>query len=219
MGDGLIHIAIVCEDHESSRYFVSQVASDPLRFSFYNSLGELQMALNRLERMPTGMVIDLDLSVSSTTQERVFLKETLEKKFATAFFNLSTGRKFSLSDPRNFESWKRFIQMCRSTTEGDLRRHPRVKTYVPILVSWDGGHRPLKAFTGDMSEGGCFVMSPDSPMLGTEVEIDFNAGAQKMVGRVAWVRPLKAKSDVPPGFGIEIRFRKESERQAFAALV
>jgi hypothetical protein len=86
----------------------------------------------------------------------------------------------------------------------DRRAHPRIKCTNSVEVYPNNQTAPIRARTGDLSLGGCFVEMPNPLPKGTEIRI------------ALWVKDTKlwAKGKVvtsTPGYGIGVQFIEMAE--------
>jgi len=86
----------------------------------------------------------------------------------------------------------------------DRRAHPRFKTTNSVEMHPNGQVAPIRARTGDMSLGGCFVEMPNPLAKGTPLKI------------AIWIRDIKIWAEAKvitstPGFGIGIQFLQMSD--------
>jgi PilZ domain len=79
------------------------------------------------------------------------------------------------------------------------RQHPRFKASVPVELRRPGQASPLRAQTGDISLGGCYVEMTSTQALAREVEITLWIGEEKVVARGVVVSSH-------PSFGNGIKF-------------
>jgi len=86
----------------------------------------------------------------------------------------------------------------------ERRRHPRVRTANSVELYPAGQSSPIRARTGDISLGGCFVDMPNPLPKGTTLRIGVWINEVKL-----WANALVVTST--PGFGIGIRFSEISD--------
>jgi c-di-GMP-binding flagellar brake protein YcgR len=60
---------------------------------------------------------------------------------------------------------------AQSTDGKDRRRHPRIKTQVPVEFKTAADSPPLRASTAEISLGGCYIESMFTLGLGTKVSM------------------------------------------------
>ena len=61
------------------------------------------------------------------------------------------------------------------TIEKDGRRYPRFKAPKPVLVAWMRGTEKHVSRVENLAMGGLFVYTQDSPLVGTSLQLLFNA--------------------------------------------
>jgi len=91
-------------------------------------------------------------------------------------------------------------------TAHDRRAHPRVKCANSVEVYPNNETTPIRARTGDMSLGGCFIEMSNPLPKGTEMRL------------AVWVKETKlwAKGKVitsTPGYGIGVQFTEMAEQE------
>jgi len=84
-----------------------------------------------------------------------------------------------------------------------VSRAPRKKC--PVSIRWGIDVPNKDAATGDLSESGLFLITPEPPEPGTSVRIQIRneTCTLPLNGRVVWARK-SADSDSPPGMGIHL---------------
>ena len=84
------------------------------------------------------------------------------------------------------------------------RKHPRFRAALPVELRQPGVATPVRAQTGDISAGGCYVEMTSTQKVSKEVEVILWIGQEKVLTRGVVV------SD-HPAFGNGIRFTEASD--------
>lgn len=84
------------------------------------------------------------------------------------------------------------------------RQHPRYKAALPIELRSEGASSPLRAQTGDICLGGCYVEMTSTQKISREVEITIWVGQEKVQARGVIVSNH-------PSFGNGIKFTHVEE--------
>jgi hypothetical protein len=79
------------------------------------------------------------------------------------------------------------------------REHPRFKAALPVELRQPGASAPLRAQTGDICLGGCYVEMSSTQQVSREVEITLWIGQEKVLARGVVVSNH-------PSFGNGIKF-------------
>jgi hypothetical protein len=84
------------------------------------------------------------------------------------------------------------------------RQHPRFKAAVPVELRGPGASSPLRAQTGDISLGGCYVEMTSTQAVSKEVEVTLWIGDTKVQAHGVVVSNH-------PSFGNGIKFTQVAE--------
>jgi hypothetical protein len=90
-------------------------------------------------------------------------------------------------------------------TYAKQRRYPRYKAALPVELRQPGGNVPVRAQTGDIGLGGCYVEMTSTQQVSKELEIILWVGQDKVVARGVVVSNH-------PAFGNGIKFTQVSEQ-------
>jgi len=85
------------------------------------------------------------------------------------------------------------------------RRYPRFKAALPVELRQPGGNIPVRAQTGDIGLGGCYVEMTSTQQVAKEVDVILWIGQEKVVARGVVVSNH-------PAFGNGIKFTQVSEQ-------
>jgi len=85
------------------------------------------------------------------------------------------------------------------------RKHPRFKAALPVELRQPGIDMPVRAQTGDIGLGGCYVEMTSTQQVSQEVEIILWVGQEKVVARGVVVSNH-------PAFGNGIKFTQVTEK-------
>jgi len=85
------------------------------------------------------------------------------------------------------------------------RQHPRFKVALPVELRQPGVNVPLRAQTGDIGLGGCYVEMTSTQQVSKEVEVILWVGQEKVVARGVVVSNH-------PAFGNGIKFTDVSDQ-------
>ena len=85
------------------------------------------------------------------------------------------------------------------------RRYPRFKASIPIELRQTGVNVPVRAQTGDIGLGGCYVEMTSTHQVSKEVEVILWVGQEKVVAHGVVVSNH-------PAFGNGIKFTQVSEQ-------
>jgi len=85
------------------------------------------------------------------------------------------------------------------------RQHPRFKVALPVELRQPGVNVPVRAQTGEISLGGCYVEMTSTQQVSKEVEIILWVGQEKVVARGVVVSNH-------PAFGNGIKFTQVSDQ-------
>lgn len=106
------------------------------------------------------------------------------------------------------------------TNVRERRRAPRVELETAVNLFSDSNF--FTGFTGDISEGGVFVVAYELQPVGTEVSVELGlpGGHEiKANGVVRWVRDPRDPTQVAPGMGIEFESLTDEDRAVIAEFV
>jgi hypothetical protein len=84
------------------------------------------------------------------------------------------------------------------------RQHPRFKAALPVELRQAGASSPVRAQTGDICMGGCYVEMTSTQQVSKEVEITLWLGQEKVVAKGVVVSNH-------PSFGNGIKFTQVPE--------
>ncbi len=84
------------------------------------------------------------------------------------------------------------------------RQHPRFKAALPVELRQPGVSSPVRAQTGDICLGGCYVEMSSTQQVSKEVEITLWVGHEKVVAKGVVVSSH-------PAFGNGIKFTQVPE--------
>jgi hypothetical protein len=84
------------------------------------------------------------------------------------------------------------------------RKYPRFKAALPVELRQRGGSVPVRAQTGDIGLGGCYVEMTSTQQVSKEVEVVLWVGQEKVVARGVVVSNH-------PAFGNGIKFTQVSD--------
>jgi len=84
------------------------------------------------------------------------------------------------------------------------RKHPRFRAALPVELRQPGVNMPVRAQTGDICLGGCYVEMPSTQKVSKEVEVVFWVGQEK-------VRTRGVVVSNHPAFGNGIKFTDVSD--------
>jgi hypothetical protein len=84
------------------------------------------------------------------------------------------------------------------------RQHPRFKAALPVELRQAGASSPVRAQTGDICMGGCYVEMTSTQQVSKEVEITLWIGQEKVVAKGVVVSNH-------PSFGNGIKFTQVPE--------
>ena len=86
---------------------------------------------------------------------------------------------------------------------------------VEIEIDLSSDHNFWSGFTADMKEGGVFVATHQSVVLGERVVVQMNLPFEEepiiATGRVSWTRPFRPDSEVPPGYAVQFDSIEDDE--------
>lgn len=85
------------------------------------------------------------------------------------------------------------------------RKYPRFKAKLPVELRQPGGNVPVRAQTGDICLGGCYVEMTSTHQVSKEVEVILWVGQEKVIARGVVVSNH-------PAFGNGIKFTHVSEQ-------
>ena len=127
----------------------------------------------------------------------------------------------SSATPDATESYSPKI-LLRSKPADDRRDCARRSYYVGVHIAGDA--EVSFGLSGNISEGGIFVVTRDPPPLSARVELEFllkDTSASLIVeGEVRWVRRQWTEEEaLPPGFGVEFDELKSTQRDVLAKLL
>ena len=102
----------------------------------------------------------------------------------------------------------------------DRRRAPRVDYKVKVAL-----HTPdnfYVGFTGNISEGGLFIVTEVPQPIGSRIKVSFKLPDMKqevqVEGEVRWIREAGA-SELPPGMGIKFLNLPEGAKRAIEKFI
>jgi hypothetical protein len=84
------------------------------------------------------------------------------------------------------------------------RKHPRFKAALPVELRQPGGKVPVRAQTGDIGLGGCYVEMTSTHPVSSELDVILWVGQEKVVARGVVVSNH-------PAFGNGIKFTQVSK--------
>lgn len=85
------------------------------------------------------------------------------------------------------------------------RQHPRFRVALPVELRQSGVNVPVRAQTGDIGMGGCYVEMTSTQQVSKEVEVILWVGQEKVVARGVVVSNH-------PAFGNGIKFTEVSDQ-------
>jgi len=85
------------------------------------------------------------------------------------------------------------------------RQHPRFKVALPVELRQPGVNVPVRALTGDIGMGGCYVEMTSTQQVSKEVDVILWVGQEKVVARGVVVSNH-------PAFGNGIKFTQVSDQ-------
>jgi len=88
----------------------------------------------------------------------------------------------------------------------ERRAHPRFKSVNSVEIYSDKQNAPIRARTGDLSLGGCFIEMPNPLPKGTDIKAALWVRDSKL-----WVRARVITST--PGYGIGVQFTEISDQE------
>lgn len=142
--------------------------------------------------------------------------QQLAKQFDPAYYanrDLGSFAEILAEIHLAFRQALKALSDSRTTTSSRLGRQFRRRSerllfrgsIYACCVSWE---KALKVVTEDLSDGGLFLITPQSAKIGETVvmEMQTKAGPLQLVGTVAWMRPASEaeRSGREPGFGVRL---------------
>jgi hypothetical protein len=185
-----VHLGLVCSDFELRHRLLRELATPQLTLHGFESLSEYRSSAP--QRAPiTGLLIDLETSLRASTEDKGFLRESMGRKFPILEFVEAPAPA----------AWAAFLrELVDSAADG--RRHPRRRRILKAFARFED-RGPLRCFTTDLSEGGCFVVSTEDLQPGAELEIELPQLSNAVPARVVWARPWDSVDNQFPGFGLK----------------
>ena len=211
-----IKIGLVAAEQEKINTCLRLVNDPQVEVCAFRSLKQLRSEKDLLPTL-SGLVLDLETTLSASTQEKDFIRELRRfSKFPVLETALPQNAQSEGPHSNILPKLRSFLELAESyaAKETNKRVHPRHTRVVKvrILSSLQSGSPVTKAITADISEGGCFIVSFHDWSNVEEVFIEFNDSGVIIPSQIAWKRTWEQSANKFPGFGAQFLNLDEKSR-------
>ncbi len=212
-----VRVALVCQEGEARRAYISAVQTIGAHVDTASSFSELHKLF--CENSYNGVMVDLKAKLKASQNEKDLIQDLLEQfPMSQLKFEEKTGTVRSLNFGRASDSQtvEAFInEECRLFPARPIRASARKKIYFNAIISKTGDFSEAgstRTVTMNVSQGGCFIYSTDHWEIGDKVMIILKGlDDQKPIsGEVRWQISWGETMQIP---GIGVKFEDISAGQ------
>ena len=220
-------IALIVSSPATEVLFRRNFPNSRIEFHVFRSFAEYKLrAMNDFSF--SGVVIDLQTSLLASTDEKTIAREiesaakpsvkigVLENDNDIENITASASAEAPLVGEATTaqKNWTQFLDRIESHPVSlNLRTHPRKDFILRAEIVHPTLQHPQRAFTADLSHGGCFIVTPED-WRGTKIlQIDFPDLGIRIPCRVAWERDWSTLRNEFPGFGAQFISLSAEHRQ------
>jgi hypothetical protein len=206
----ILGLAVLSPRVEALSFLGEKLAvREPVRWEHYQSVDEFRLAESNATTCVSGVILDLDLELSLSQDHKDYLRSRVERFYPV--FRLQLVEHIGSVSTQAEHRWRAFLDAVRIKKLRDQRVHPRTRAFVPTTVELASGR--VDCFTADLSLGGAFLVSLTPPAAGQNVRLRVQGVPEPVMARVVWSRPLKARSNQMPGFGVQFEWSASQQQR------
>ncbi|MCP4146534.1 MAG: PilZ domain-containing protein [bacterium] len=199
-------VVIISKNKESLALYEEQLAQyDEFNIECYSSGSEF-LENTSPQNLFTGFLIDLRTTIKASFEEKELYTEIFNS-FPAIRISHSIDKKTikgsigtnNLSNKELFDCLKK---ECNLFKPRGIRRQQRKELFLNLNVT--AGDQLIKTNSGDLSKGGCFIITNHEVKIGAPISVVINELLipTPIKGVVKWVLPWGRSSHHLPGFGI-----------------
>ncbi len=224
----LLRIALISR-HENICGFYKDLLSrrENTILETYAGIDELKKGCR--EKQYAGLIVDMWTHIGSANTDKEFVY-ALDKIFPILYIG-DDHRKPSRLDPsegwlmarqREIKILEDFIQaQCRGMKPRGIRSGLRRSIFFNAHVQFSGQEKSFKTNTWNISQNGCFIISPMEQQCDDPVWLTITDLPDKttIAGVIRWSKPWGSDFRSLPGAGIAFKELSQAQNQALAALL
>ncbi len=218
-----LRLAIISRE-DNNRYQCSKLLYnyDDVITEIYESFEKFRE--NSDEKQYSGIIVDLHTIIISSYREKEFFYslskgipiltiDSGEEDFKMGFY---LKGKYIIDKPQATNLIDYFIyEICAKNAPRKIRRYSRKEIYLNVILSTNNGGEKKRTNLLNLSEGGCFIIAPNSKEEYKSKNIEFiiNDLEDKtpIIGEIKWVIRWGEIFSKLPGYAVE--FKKISKNQ------
>ncbi|MGD2089234.1 MAG: PilZ domain-containing protein [Candidatus Aminicenantes bacterium] len=223
-------VLIVDNEERKSLYNASLTNYKNVSIERFKSASEFRDSIYQ-EKNYSGFIIDLRTLIRTKPGDKSFLYE-LTESFPVMHISHSLDKKTikgnignnSYNDKKLFDYF--FNDLCPRFSPRGLRAFKRKNLYLNVYLALSpdaSGDELIKANTSDISEGGCFVITPHAIPKDNSRDIYVIpkglADQCPITCTVKWVLPWGLATRHLPGVGVAFKNLSESQREEIRSLI
>ena len=225
------NIALIVDNEERQSLYVAPIANyKNVSIERFRSAREFRDSISQKKNY-YGFIIDLRTLIKTSPGDKSFLYELMES-FPVMHISHSLDKKTikgnignnSYNDKKLFDYF--LNDLCPRFSPRGMRTFKRKNLYLNVYLALSpdaSGDEFIKANSGDISEGGCFVITtqpiPKDKSRDIYVIIKELADQRPIACTVKWVLPWGQATRHLPGVGVEFKDLSASQREEIRSII
>jgi hypothetical protein len=224
----LLRIALISKQENTCGFYKDLLSKrENIVFETYATISDLKKGCQ--EKHYAGLIVDMWTHISSANSDKEFVY-TLDKIFPILYIG-DHDQKPSQLDPtggwlmarqHEIKILEDFIQnQCQNTRPRGIRSGLRRNFFFNAHVQFNGQEKSVKTNTWNISQDGCFIISPFEQQSGEPIWLTFTDLPDKttIAAEIRWSRPWGGDSHFLPGSGVVFREISPAQNQALTAFL
>jgi Tfp pilus assembly protein PilZ len=225
------NIVLVVDNEERQKLYNAPLSNyQNVSIEFFKSAREFRDCISPKKNY-SGFIIDLRTLIKSKPEDKSFLYELMES-FPVMHISHSQDKKTikgnigntSYNDKKLFDYF--LNDLCPRFSPRGMRTFKRKKLYLNVYLALSPDAREddlIKANTGDISEGGCFIITTQSITKDKSrdiyVIIKELTDPSPIACSVKWVLPWGQATRHLPGVGVEFKNLNPSQKEEIRVFI
>jgi hypothetical protein len=225
------NIVLIVDNEERQKLYNAPLSNyQNVSIEFFKSAREFRDSISPKKNY-SGFIIDLRTLIKSKPEDKRFLYELVES-FPVMHISHSQDKKTikgnigntSYNDKKLFDYF--LNDLCPRFSPRGMRTFKRKKLYLNVYLALSQNpceDELIKANTGDISEGGCFIITPQTIPKDNYRDIYVipkGLADQRLIAcTVKWVLPWGQATRHLPGVGVEFKNLSASQSEEIRALI